>query len=1087
MSSFKRLSGIVGWVVFAIAFTVYFFSAERTGSLWDCGEFILGAYKLQVVHPPGAPLFLLIGRMFTWLGDLFSSNPADIAFAVNLMSGLCTALAAAFVSWTTIMLGKLMLVGRDGELEDGQHIALLGSGLVAGLTTAFCTSIWFSAVEGEVYAMSTMFTTLTLWSTIKWYSLPDEPQHDRWLVFSIYAAGLSIGVHLLSILTFPALALFFYFKKYKEHTWTGMAIAAAAGVALIVIIQSLIITGIPHLWSTFELFTVNTLGLPFHSGLIPTVLGVLGMLVLLLLYVHEKIETPLPLYALAGGVALVALVSYETAGDRILHRLAVAGLLVAFGLYKDKIVTYRGIAQLMLVSATLVVISFSTIGVVVIRANAAPPINMNDPSDALRLIPYLNREQYGERALLRGPNFDKSGSPVDMETKDRYGRVGDRYEVVDQKFSYVYDSGDKTLFPRMSDNSLNRPTYYKQWMGLNPDAPLPSGRPNFIDNISFFVRYQLGWMYWRYFMWNFSGRQNGEQGFEPWDKSAGHWISGIKFLDEMRLDDLDSLPLTEKMKKARNRYFLLPFLFGLFGLFYHSRKRPNDFLGLLAFFIITGIGIIVYSNQPPHEPRERDYVLAGSFFTYAIWIGMGVLAIFDLLRNKVGLSGMAAALLGTFMVLVAPVLMGTQNFDDHSRRYNSGARDYANNFLESCEPNAIIFTYGDNDTYPLWYAQEVEGIRTDVRVVNLSLIAVDWYIELLRRKVNDSDPIKMTVPQSAIRGEKRNQVLFYDPSQRNNPMPIKEWLEFVGGDNPLPLQGGGATESYAPTNRAYIPVNPQEALAKGLVSPADTGRIVSRIPVNLGGGRGITKDDIAVIDIISSNLMDRPIYFAVTCRPDKMFGMQDYMQLEGLGLRIIPVQSPSDPQYGVAGNGRVASDIIYEHVMNDFQWGNFDKYDLFVDHSYGPSVQSHRLAMRRAAMGFVQQGENEKAVEMVDKYFEVFPEMNFPYDYWTMFMLDVYLQADAYDKAKPYLESLAQETIDYMEYYMSVGLDTYLSSFRPQARQAYLTMQNIMGAAQNADDTEYLASLESSFATLISLFQQREQQITGGGTTPLRD
>ena len=1087
MSSLKRLSNIAGWLVFAIAFAVYFFSAERTGSLWDCGEFILGAYKLQVVHPPGAPLFLIIGRLFTWVADIFSDNPADIAFAVNLMSGLSTALAATFVCWTTVMLGKLALVGREGELEEGQPLALAGAGLAAGLTTAFCTSIWFSAVEGEVYAMSTLFTTLTLWSTIKWYMLPDEPQHDRWLLFSIYAAGLSIGVHLLSILTFPALALFFYFKKYKEHSLRGMAIAAVGGLALIVLIQKLIITGIPYLWSTLELFSVNTLGLPFHSGLVFTFLGVVGMLVLVLMYLHEQIKNPLPLYLLAGLVALIALLSYETAADQISYRLFVAAVLVGIGYFREKVVTYRGVAQLIIIGTTLVVMGFSTTGVVVIRANAAPPVNMNNPSDAMRLIPYLNREQYGERALLRGPNFDKSGQPIDMETSDRYGRVGDRYDIVDEKFSYVYDSGDKTLFPRMSDSSLNRPTYYKQWMGLNPDGPLPAGRPNFLDNISFFVRYQIGWMYWRYFMWNFTGRQNGEQGFEPWDKSAGHWISGVGLVDNARLYDQSTLPLTEKMNKARNRYFFLPFIFGIIGLLFHYRKRPNDFTGLLAFFIITGIGIIVYSNQPPHEPRERDYVLAGSFFTYAMWVGMGVLAIFELLRKRVGSSGLMAAVLSSFIVLIAPALMGTQNFDDQSRRLHTGARDYATNFLESCEPNAIIFTYGDNDTYPLWYAQEVEGVRLDVRVVNLSLIAVDWYIELLRRKVNDSAPIKMVIPQKSIRGSKRNQVLFYDPNQRNNPMPVSEVLKFIGGDNPLPLQGGGATESYSPTTRAYIPIDKQKALDMGLASIQDTGRIVSQIPVTLGSGRGITKDDLAVIDIISSNLMDRPVYFAITCRAEKMFGLQDYMQLEGLGLRIVPIKSQSDPTYGVAGNGRVNTEAIYEHVMNDFKWGNFDKEDLFVDHSFGPSIQSHRLAIRRAGSAFADRGENEKAVELIDKYFEVFPAKNFPYDYWTMFMLDVYLRADAYDKARPHMEVLARETIDYMSFYLSVDPGVYISSFRPLARQRYLTMQNIMGAAQQEGDTEYLSQLEAEFTPLINLFQQREQQIGGGVNNTFQD
>ncbi|MCB0570221.1 MAG: DUF2723 domain-containing protein, partial [Phaeodactylibacter sp.] len=685
MGSTKRLHTIAGWLVFAVALVVYYFSVEPTGSLWDCGEFILGAYKLQVVHPPGAPLFMIVGRLFTAVAEMLSNNPSDIAFSVNLMSAISTAFAAMFICWTTIILSELALVGRDGELDGPQTIATAGAGLVAGLSTAFASSVWFSAVEGEVYAMSTFFTTLTLWSMMKWYRLPDNQQADRWLLFAVYSAGLSVGVHLLSILTFPALALFYYFKKYHKHNWGGIILAAVAGVAAIVGIQVLIIVGIPRLWVAMELLTVNGMGLPFHSGLVPTLL-IVGALIFF--------------------------------GLRYAHRTGNLGL------------------QHLIVGATLVAIGFSTIGVIVVRANANPPINMNAPSDAMRLLPYLNREQYGERALLRGPHFD--AKPIETETKDRYGRVGGHYEIIDQKISYVYRNSDKMLFPRMGDYTQGRPALYKRWMGLNPNAPLPPGRPNQLDNLQFLFSYQLGWMYWRYFMWNFSGRQNGEQGFYPWNKSAGHWITGITFLDNIRLPGQSFLPETMKKDPARNKYYMLPFLFGIFGMFFHFRRRNYNAIGLLALFVITGIGIIIYSNQPPNEPRERDYVLVGSIFTFCIWVGMGVLAVFEFLRERLKQSGAVAAVIASLIVLSAPLLMGTQNFDDHSRRHHTGARDYASNFLESCAPNAIIFTYGDNDTYPLWYAQEVEGIRTDVRVVNLSLIAVDWYIDLLRRKVNDS-------------------------------------------------------------------------------------------------------------------------------------------------------------------------------------------------------------------------------------------------------------------------------------------------------------------------------------------------------------
>lgn len=1016
MGSSKQLFRITGWVVFAIALTVYFFSAERTGSLWDCGEFILGAYKLQVVHPPGAPLFLLIGRLFAWIGSIFSDDPANIAFAVNMMSSTCTAFAAAFIAWVTMDLTKLAFVGRDAELDNGQSLATAGAGLIAGLTTAFATSIWFSAVEGEVYAMSTFFTTLTLWSTVKWYTLPDTPDSDRWLLFTVYAGGLSIGVHLLSLLTFPALGLFYYFKKYKNHNILGMAAAAGIGVVVLGFIQKFIIVGIPVLWSKMELLMVNSFGLPFHSGLIPTILIIGAIFYFSLNYAHKK-------------------------GNQLL--------------------------QLIMVGSALVVISFSTLGVVVVRANASTPVNMNAPSDAMRLIPYLNREQYGERALLYGPHFAARYSNID-DSENRYGRVGDRYEVVDQKISLEYSNKDKMLFPRLGDGTQGRPRLYKRWMGLNPDGPLPGNRPNFADNIGFFIRYQLGWMYWRYFMWNFSGRQNSDQGYEPWDKSSGHWISGIKFLDSMRLGNQSELPATESNHKARNTYFMLPFIFGLIGLFFHFRQSNNEALTLLALFIITGIGIIVYSNQPPREPRERDYVLVGSFFTYAIWIGMAAAALFNMLREKAKQSGPIAAVVGSLVVLSAPLLMGFQNFDDHSRMHHTGARDYASNFLNSCEENAIIFTYGDNDTYPLWYAQEVENIRRDVRVVNLSLIAVDWYIDLLRRKQNDSPALKLTIPSEAYRGNKRNQVLYNPYAQSpnvNKAVSLDQFLKMIAQPREVPLQGGRTLEGYYETKNVFIPVDRQAALRSGAATVADSNRIVNRIPLNLTNRDQLLKDEIAILDVIGSNLWDRPIYFSVTCRREKLMGLDNYMQLEGLGLRIVPVRSDGESIYGMIGLGRVNKDAYYENVMNKFKWGNFDKEDLFVDNSYMPSIQSMQLGMRRVSFELLRDGQKDKAMALVDKYFESFPHKNFPYDYRTMMMLDVLYQANEYQKAKPHMEILAQETLDYLEYYTSI-LDNknFQASYADQYSLRNRDMERLLEEAQRQNDTEFLQKWEPLFS-----------------------
>ncbi len=1015
----KMLSNIAGWLVFAIAFIVYYLSAERTGSLWDCGEFILGAYKLQVVHPPGAPLFLVVGRLFAWVADLFSDNPENISFAVNMLSGMCTAFAAAFISWITITLSKLALVGRDEEMSQTEAIATAAGGVVAGLSMAFCISIWFSAVEGEVYAMSTFFTALTLWAVVKWYALPNHPQHDRWLLFAVYAAGLSMGVHLLSILTFPALALFYYFKKYRNHTFLGMAAAAGAGVLAVVLIQKVIIVGIPAMWGAFDLLMVNSFGLPFNSGIIPTILVISAALFFGLRYAHNKQNAAL---------------------------------------------------QYIMVGMALVIISFSTIGVVILRANAATPINMNDPSDAMRLIPYLNREQYGERPLLRGPNFE--GQPTDTKIVDRYGRVGDHYEYTDQKISYDYAAKDEMLFPRMGDYSSNRPQLYKIWMNswrsasnqVDPNKPLPPGEFSQSDNLNFLFSYQIGWMYWRYFMWNFAGRQNGDQGYFPWDKSSGHWFSGISFLENNRLYDQSQLPDTIKTDPARNRYFLLPFIFGVIGLLFHFQRRRNDALGLLAMFIITGIGIIIYSNQPPNEPRERDYVLAGSFFTFCIWIGMAVPAIFDLLRKQAKLSGVVAAGLASIVVLSAPLLMGTQNYDDMDRSKHKASRDYASNFLESCAPNAIIFTYGDNDTYPLWYAQEVEGIRTDVRVVNLSLIAVDWYVDLLRRKVNESDAIKMTVPIEAYRGKKRNQVFYVDHDQ-NAPDPdisVYDFLKYVGEEHPVSSQGGRSYESHYYTKSAFIPVDKNKLLADGIITAQDTANVSDRIPLDLNKDY-LLKDDLAVLDVIVSNLWERPVYFAVTCQQGKLLGLQDFMSLEGLSLRITPVRGKSDPSYGIIGNGRVNSEAVYKNVMEKFRWGNFDKYDLFVDRSYTPSVQSIQLSIRRSAMDMVQKGDTTRAMQLVDKYFASFPHMNFPYDYRTMYMLDVYLQAKNYTKAKPHLQILAKQAEQYLRFYTSMDASVLESSFKDDYSLMYRVMEDLTRIARENNDTAFQQEVEAKF------------------------
>jgi Protein of unknown function (DUF2723) len=1007
--AFKTINNIAGWLVFAVAAVVLGLAAEPTGSLWDCGEFISGAYKLQVVHPPGAPIFLLVGRMFTWVASLVSSDPATIAYSVNLLSALCTAFAATFICWSTTILGRIALVGREGKLEGGQQWAVAAAGVVAGLTTAFCSSIWFSAVEGEVYAMSTFFTCLTLWASLKWYQLPDNADSDRWLVFAFFATALSIGVHLLSLLTFPALAMFYYFKKSKKHTVVGALTAAFAGVVLVGAIQYFIITGIPRLWAYFDKLFVNSFGLPFYSGIVAV--------------------------------------------------LAIFGTAIWLGLRYARS-SNNGLLQRLIVGLSLIVLAYFAYGTVLIRAQANTPINMNDPSDPMRLLPYLNREQYGERPLLSGPSFD--AKPIRTTSEPRFGRVGNEYKVVDEKLDYVYPSGSNTLFPRLGDYSQGRPALYRQWIDKK------TGAITFADNLEFFWKYQIKWMYWRYFMWNFSGRQNGEQGYYAWDPSAGHWITGFDAIDAGWIGDQSTLPEFQKNNAANNKYYMIPFILGIIGMFFHYGRRREDFFAVLSLFIITGIGIIVYSNQPPSEPRERDYVLVGSFFTFAIWVGMSVLAIFDAVRKRA--SDMAGVGVGAAIGLVAPLLMVTQNWDDHSRSKHYASRDYAKNFLESCQPNAIIFTYGDNDTYPLWYCQEVENIRRDVRVVNLSLIAVDWYINQLRRKVNDSAPIKMSIPAEQIRGYRRVQTPYDPTSSGDRPMELSALMKFLGEDHKNASGMGRDFDTYVPTNNVFIPVDKSAVYNNKVVLQGDSSaQVVDTIRFSLGLSEKepfLIKDQLAMLDIVANNIWERPIYWAVTVREDRLLGLDDYMQLEGLGLRLVPVKSRSQGEYGIAGSGRVNTEVAFNNMMTKWAWGNFDKERVHVDKSYLPSLQTMKLTMIRTAQQLVAEGKKDKAIALVDKFFEAFPPMNFQYDQFSAYMADTYARAGATDKSAEKIRAIAKAMEEQLRYYTSQSASMQ-SAFRQDIQFSIGTVQTLMNSAERMKNEALLAELEQQFATYM--------------------
>ncbi len=988
-------------------------TAERVGSLWDCGEFILGAYKLQVVHPPGAPLFMIIGRMFTLIGSIFSSDPSAIAFSVNLMSGICTAFSAMFVAFTTSILAQKALSKAEEDITQGESYAIAGSGLVAGLVTAFCTSIWFSAVEGEVYAMSTFFTAMTIWSAVKWYSLPDEKQHDRWLVFSLFSAGLSVGVHLLSLLALPALGILFYYKKFKNPNILGGLVSIVCGVVYMVFIQKIIIAGVPKMWQVLEKVVVNDIGMPFHSGLIPLTL-ILGGLIAALLFFSNK--------------------------NKLYY------------------------VQLFTIIATLNLIGFSLIGVIVIRANADTPVNMNVPSDAMRLLPYINREQYGDRPLLYGPHFMAEPLQGKQKIEKVYGRKGDRYEHVSDKISYTYSNKDKMFLPRMADRTPSRKAIYNYWRG----KPGNSKRaPTSGENFAFMMQYQINWMYMRYFMWNFVGRQNGDQGYFADDKASGNWRSGIDFLDGLYNTEFE--PDRLKNSKANNNYYFLPLIFGLIGLFWHLLKRPKDFLFLAMLFIITGIGIIIYSNQPPNEPRERDYVLVGSFFTFAMWAGMSVMAIFNLFRSKLKLNGTMGAGIAVLLALSAPAIMLNQNMDDHDRSEITASRDYASNFLNSVEKNAIIFTYGDNDTYPLWYAQEVEGIRTDVRVVNLSLIAVDWYINKLRSKVNDSPPLKLTISEENYTGFNRNYVVF---DEKNSLYPMSEALKVINSGKRLP-QYRADLKGYFPSKKLFVKVDKQNALATGAMRPGDPDP--EPIVFNYAKETYLLKDDIAIIDVITSNINDRPVYFATTCEISKLQGINDYTRLEGLALRVVPYKTKSVKDGGIVFSGAVDSEKLYDNVMNKWKWGNFDKENLFVDDSYNASLLAMRSIMKRGAGHLLQTNKPQKAVELSKKYFEAFPAMNFHYTYDVTPFINIMVQAKDYEEAKKHIRILAEESRQNLLFFESVEPEVIENSFTfRQEMQKYLAAANDMVRyARQIGDTAFTSEIENTVGEFLATRQNQ--------------
>ena len=901
---YNKINNLTGWICFLVAAVTYTLTLEPSVSFWDCGEFIASAFKMQVVHQPGAPLFLMIERFFSLLafGDV-----TKVAYFMNLGSAIASAATILFLFWTITALAKKMLVKADEEINTSKMISIMGAGVVGALAYTFSDSFWFSAVEAEVYALSSLFTAIVFWGILKWEAHADEPQADRWLLFIAYIMGLSIGIHLLNLLTIPAIAFVYYFRKTAKPTTAGVFKTFIVGVLILAVVQYGIIQYLISFGAYFDLFFVNTLGMGFGTGVL--------------------------FFAIVLIVSLVLGIRYS-----IRHR--------------------KHILNLALLSTVLIIFGYASYAMIVIRAKADPNLNNSDPDNAFALLGYLNREQYGDRPLLNGPNYNSQRVAV-KEGKNLYRKGADKYEIAGKKTDYEYDR--KTPFPRMYSDDPRHIEYYQDMTGL------AEGQfPTLFDNISFLFKYQIGNMYMRYFMWNFVGRQNDDQG--QGSLYEGQWLSGIKPIDGILLGNQSNLPPSIVESKSYNRFFFLPLIIGILGAVWHFKRNQKD-AGIVALlFFFTGLAIVLYLNQKPLEPRERDYAYAGSFYAFAIWIGFGVLAIREWLEKKV--TPKNAAIGATVISLfAAPIIMAAQGWDDHDRSTKMVAHDIAVDYLESCAPNAILFTYGDNDTYPLWYAQEVENIRPDIRLVNLSLFDTDWYINGMKRKMNESEPLPITMKESQyVQGVR--DVMYYQDYKIAGSVELKSVLEVLLSDNDEDKMQVTETtkENFIPTKNFHITINKDDVLKTGTVNPANADKIAPIMQWTFNKGY-VTKGTLAMFDILAHNNWKRPIYFASTVPSDQFNGLDNYLYNEGLALRLLPL----NPDTAANRTELLNAPVLYNNVMNKFKFGNI-KHAKYLDPQSADDISIFSNVWNNTVTGMLKEGKVAEAKKAANKYLEVMPE-----------------------------------------------------------------------------------------------------------------
>ncbi len=1014
MKQFKQLNLGFGWLTFLIAAVVYLMTIEPTASFWDCGEFIACSYKLLVGHPPGAPFFMLFGRFFS----LFAPDEAHVAMMINAMSALASAFTIAFLFWSITHLARKIFIDNQDDPQPWRVWAVIGSGMVGALAYTFSDTFWFSAVEGEVYAMSSLFTALVFWAILKWENVANEPYANRWLILIAYLMGLSIGVHLLNLLAIPAIAMVFYFKKFEVTRNNSIKALAISGLIVLFVLYG-IIPGVIKLAGAFELAFVNGMGLPFNSGVL-----VYGLL-------------------LVGGL--------------------IYGIFIT---YRKKKVVFNTI----LTGITVILLGYSSFTLIVVRSQAQPTMNQNAPDNVFSLISYLNREQYGDRPLIVGQYYN---SPLDRRAMQgekgkplRIQKDGE-YKIVEYRPEYKFNEQTTTFFPRMYSREDRHIQEYKRWANIEGRSMTledDQGKsqtikiPTFGENLRFFFNYQVRYMYFRYFMWNFAGRQNDIQG--NGEIQQGNWISGIPVIDNAMYGDQSKLPDHLKNNPARNKYYLLPLILGLLGLLFQygaGRNGKQGFWIVMLLFLLTGLAIVVYLNQTPLQPRERDYAYAGSFYAFSIWIGLGVLALVEGLRKLMG--GKGAAITASLVALgLVPGIMAAENWDDHDRSHRTIARDLAYNYLNTIGKDGVIFTNGDNDTFPLWYIQEVEGERTDVRVCNLSYLQTDWYIDQMKRKAYESPALPISMSHDQYVTGTRDLVYLLDRIPGN--VDLKEGMDFLKSEDARTKQVPGYTGrvEYLPSNAFFLPVDSSKILQKGFVSERYAHLMDSTLNISLKGREYILKNEMAVLDLLANNHWNRPVYYAVTVGADNYAGLQDYFQLEGFAYQVVPIKvEESDGMYG-----RVDTEKGYYNLMNLYKLDGFKDPRVYLDENHQRMAINIRNNLGRLASALVDEGQNEKAVEVLDKTMELLPPSRIPHNYFSLFLAEAYYRTGEMEKGDEILEGLGGLNSQELDFFLSLP-SSKRNSAMSEVRRNMAVYNEVIKVANSFNREDLSEELEQTY------------------------